>query len=413
MLDRCDQVWCLGDVVGYGASPNECVDVVRDRCRVVLAGNHDLAAAGASTRRASRTTPAAPSAGRARCCAPDCERWLAGLEPAARARPDRPLPRLAARPRVGVRARRGDAPRPRSAPSTRRSCCAATRTVRSPPCSTARGCRRAGAAPRPRGDARRTAARCSTPARSASRATATRARRLLLLYLDDDGRPRARASSCASRTTSARTQREIALAGLPQHLADRLASACRRRRGGRRAVRARALQRARRAQTHPERAPTTRESESPRASRCRAPKRSTTHHETRANTATSRTDDARKRVAARVPVPRTKTLDDASRDAREHRHEPHRRRAKASRRARPGAAHQNARRRITRRARTPPRAAPRARESVSPRASRCRARKRAGSERPFRALEAVSDARSSYAGATYRKRRNASSSTTT
>ena len=44
---RCDQVWCLGDVVGYGARPNECVDVVRDRCRVVLAGNHDLAACGA------------------------------------------------------------------------------------------------------------------------------------------------------------------------------------------------------------------------------------------------------------------------------------------------------------------------------------------------------------------------------
>ena len=43
---RCDQVWCLGDVVGYGARPNECVDVVRDRCRVVLAGNHDLAACG-------------------------------------------------------------------------------------------------------------------------------------------------------------------------------------------------------------------------------------------------------------------------------------------------------------------------------------------------------------------------------
>jgi len=43
---RCDQVWCLGDVVGYGARPNECVDVVRTRATVALCGNHDLAALG-------------------------------------------------------------------------------------------------------------------------------------------------------------------------------------------------------------------------------------------------------------------------------------------------------------------------------------------------------------------------------
>ena len=79
---RCDQVWCLGDVVGYGARPNECVDVVRDRCRVVLAGNHDLAACGAED--ASRFSH---DAGRAirwtrEVLRPDCERWLAGLTPA-------------------------------------------------------------------------------------------------------------------------------------------------------------------------------------------------------------------------------------------------------------------------------------------------------------------------------------------
>ena len=43
---RCDALWCLGDTVGYGASPNECVELVRDRCELVLAGNHDLAATG-------------------------------------------------------------------------------------------------------------------------------------------------------------------------------------------------------------------------------------------------------------------------------------------------------------------------------------------------------------------------------
>ena len=41
-----DEIWCLGDVVGYGPRPNECADLVRDRSDVVLVGNHDLAAIG-------------------------------------------------------------------------------------------------------------------------------------------------------------------------------------------------------------------------------------------------------------------------------------------------------------------------------------------------------------------------------
>jgi diadenosine tetraphosphatase ApaH/serine/threonine PP2A family protein phosphatase len=39
-----DQVICLGDLVGYGANPNECVDLTRKRTRCVLLGNHDQAA---------------------------------------------------------------------------------------------------------------------------------------------------------------------------------------------------------------------------------------------------------------------------------------------------------------------------------------------------------------------------------
>ena len=39
-----DEAWCLGDVVGYGAQPDECADLVRERCTVCLVGNHDLAA---------------------------------------------------------------------------------------------------------------------------------------------------------------------------------------------------------------------------------------------------------------------------------------------------------------------------------------------------------------------------------
>lgn len=42
----CDEIWCLGDLVGYGASPNECVSLTRDSCKVILAGNHDLGVVG-------------------------------------------------------------------------------------------------------------------------------------------------------------------------------------------------------------------------------------------------------------------------------------------------------------------------------------------------------------------------------
>jgi diadenosine tetraphosphatase ApaH/serine/threonine PP2A family protein phosphatase len=41
-----DRVWCLGDVLGYGAQPDACADLVRERCDVCLVGNHDLAVLG-------------------------------------------------------------------------------------------------------------------------------------------------------------------------------------------------------------------------------------------------------------------------------------------------------------------------------------------------------------------------------
>lgn len=37
------EVICLGDIVGYGANPKECLDLVRERCRITLMGNHDHA----------------------------------------------------------------------------------------------------------------------------------------------------------------------------------------------------------------------------------------------------------------------------------------------------------------------------------------------------------------------------------
>jgi diadenosine tetraphosphatase ApaH/serine/threonine PP2A family protein phosphatase len=41
-----DQIWFLGDLVGYGPNPNECIDTLRTRTDVIIAGNHDWAAVG-------------------------------------------------------------------------------------------------------------------------------------------------------------------------------------------------------------------------------------------------------------------------------------------------------------------------------------------------------------------------------
>jgi diadenosine tetraphosphatase ApaH/serine/threonine PP2A family protein phosphatase len=41
-----DEIWCLGDVVGYGAQPDRCAELVRERCEITLVGNHDLAVLG-------------------------------------------------------------------------------------------------------------------------------------------------------------------------------------------------------------------------------------------------------------------------------------------------------------------------------------------------------------------------------
>ena len=37
---------CLGDIVGYGANPKECLDTVREMQAVCVAGNHDWAVSG-------------------------------------------------------------------------------------------------------------------------------------------------------------------------------------------------------------------------------------------------------------------------------------------------------------------------------------------------------------------------------
>lgn len=46
---RVDEIICLGDIVGYGANPNECIEIIRKRCSVSLLGNHDAAIADSNS----------------------------------------------------------------------------------------------------------------------------------------------------------------------------------------------------------------------------------------------------------------------------------------------------------------------------------------------------------------------------
>jgi predicted phosphodiesterase len=41
-----DEIWCLGDIVGYGAAPDACAALTANLANVCLAGNHDLVVRG-------------------------------------------------------------------------------------------------------------------------------------------------------------------------------------------------------------------------------------------------------------------------------------------------------------------------------------------------------------------------------
>lgn len=41
-----DEIWNLGDVIGYGPDPHECIQLLKRICKVSVAGNHDLATVG-------------------------------------------------------------------------------------------------------------------------------------------------------------------------------------------------------------------------------------------------------------------------------------------------------------------------------------------------------------------------------
>jgi diadenosine tetraphosphatase ApaH/serine/threonine PP2A family protein phosphatase len=73
--------WCLGDVVGYGAEPDECTRLVREHCEICLVGNHDLAVTGEIDTDVFSAAAAAAVEWTRENCDPATIEFLESLEP--------------------------------------------------------------------------------------------------------------------------------------------------------------------------------------------------------------------------------------------------------------------------------------------------------------------------------------------
>ncbi|MBX5489961.1 MAG: metallophosphoesterase family protein [Chloroflexi bacterium] len=71
-----DAVWCLGDVVGYGPDPNECIERLRELHAVCIVGNHDLAAVGRAPLVDFHAEAAAAARWTRRQLTPENREWL-------------------------------------------------------------------------------------------------------------------------------------------------------------------------------------------------------------------------------------------------------------------------------------------------------------------------------------------------
>ena len=78
-----DELWCLGDVVGYGPRPNECSALLRERATVCLAGNHDLVVLGKIPMTAFADDAGVAARWTQRALADEARAFLEGLEPLA------------------------------------------------------------------------------------------------------------------------------------------------------------------------------------------------------------------------------------------------------------------------------------------------------------------------------------------
>ena len=80
-----DEIWCLGDVVGYGPRPSECVARLRERAGVCLAGNHDLVVLGKISMGMFAGEAAAAARWTQAALEDDARRFLDTLQPQAEA----------------------------------------------------------------------------------------------------------------------------------------------------------------------------------------------------------------------------------------------------------------------------------------------------------------------------------------
>jgi len=73
------EVWCLGDVVGYGPDPGRCLELLRSRKHVCVAGNHDWASTGKVPTTAFNPDAAAACQWTAKQLSPEETAYLSGL----------------------------------------------------------------------------------------------------------------------------------------------------------------------------------------------------------------------------------------------------------------------------------------------------------------------------------------------
>ena len=79
-----DEVWCLGDLVGYGPQPNECCEKVAARADLCLAGNHDLVVLGTLEMEDFAGDAAAAARWTQTVLRDDAREWLSSLSSSAR-----------------------------------------------------------------------------------------------------------------------------------------------------------------------------------------------------------------------------------------------------------------------------------------------------------------------------------------
>jgi diadenosine tetraphosphatase ApaH/serine/threonine PP2A family protein phosphatase len=81
LASDCREMWCLGDLVGYGAEPDECVALASENAAICLAGNHDLGVRGAIALEQFSRGAAVAAQWTQRTINDDTRRFLDGLEP--------------------------------------------------------------------------------------------------------------------------------------------------------------------------------------------------------------------------------------------------------------------------------------------------------------------------------------------